>query len=483
MPRLTPTQLQELAQIIKRYADRFLITVFGRNVISQADLQSLIDANLIPDTTDPQVLEHSYVLGKLKAILTAPEYNAISFEKMKEVAMKLQGPAGARGPSWTRLEPQTEIERVRIAGAQASAARGVQNIADNIKQGLFRDLEVALGKTVTEAIIKDEIKDTVATAIRTRRTVSQLSYDIPRRLKTYSRDWLRVASTEMHSARMNGTADAILQEEGQYAGFPDTPEEKRVIVRPTTGACPECRRDYLDTSGNPIIWKLSELLANGTNIGIPKAQRGPVVPPHHPWPLLLEGTEVLTDEGWIPLVDVGIGAKVLGVDLASGNSGWTDVTNVYRRKYTGDLDHFHNTRLDLIAAPDHQHPVCFSSDGFWKFVSGEDLPAHNWSFLVTNCEQNWLQRGEQIVGSVFDNDVFYKVSVDSIKWDKIPAVDTAVGCIELEKYHTFFMRRNGKVVLTGNCLCEMDYIPPGFGFDASGRLTLLDPSKLYGSIS
>ena len=283
MLQLTPTQLQELAQIIKRYADRFLVSVFGKKALTKSDLDALIAANLIPDTTDPKVLEHSYVLGKLKAILTAPEYNSLTFDRMKELAEKLQGPVGARGPSWVKMEPQTEIERLRIAGARATAARGVQNIEDNIRNGFFKDLEKELGKTVTEAIIKDEIRDTVATAIKQRRTVSQLSYDIPRRLKTYTRDWLRVAATEMHSARMNGTADAILQEEGSYAGFPDAPEDKRVIVRPTKGACNECRRDYLDRNGNPIIWKLTELMANGTNIGVPKAQRKPVVPPHHPW--------------------------------------------------------------------------------------------------------------------------------------------------------------------------------------------------------
>ena len=37
--------------------------------------------------------------------------------------------------------------------------------------------------------------------------------------------------------------------------------------------------------------------------------------------------------------------------------------------------------------------------------------------------------------------------------------------VELEKYHTLFIRRNGKVCISGNCRCDLRYIPKGYVWD------------------
>ena len=273
MPRLTPSQLAELARIIKQHTDLFLVSLLGTSVVSQDDIEELIKAGLIPPETDPKLFEYSYVLGKIKAMLTSDKYRSLTFDALKELA----------GVSWHKMEPPSILEQFRIDASKAQAASGVQGIADDIKNGVFRDMERQITGNLTERIVRQGIRDEVVNALESRRTVLQLAYDIPRRLQSYNRDWLRVASTEMHAARCQGTVDAIRQKEGLYAGFPEEQADQRVVVSPTTGACPECRRDYLDLNQKPKIWKLSDLEANGTNIGVPKKLRKPVLPPHHPW--------------------------------------------------------------------------------------------------------------------------------------------------------------------------------------------------------
>tara|TARA_R100001594_G_scaffold141713_1_gene187965 strand:+ start:584 stop:1537 length:954 start_codon:yes stop_codon:yes gene_type:complete len=273
MPRLTPAQLAELAAIIKQHTDLFLVSLLGKSVVTEKDIRDLIAAGLIPPETDPKLFEYSYVLGKVKAMLTSDKYRSLTFDALKEVA----------GTAWHKMEPPSILEQFRIDAAKSSAGTAVQGISDDIKNGLFRNLEQSITNNLTEQIVVDKIRDVVVNALESRRTVSQLAYDIPRELKSYNRDWLRVASTEMHAVRTQGTVDAIQLKQGLYEGFPEDSDEQRVVVRPTKGACPECRRDYLGANGKPKIWNLNDLLANGTNVGVPKKLRKPVLPPHHPW--------------------------------------------------------------------------------------------------------------------------------------------------------------------------------------------------------
>lgn len=270
---LTHAQIAELIRIVKQHADHFLVSMLGYKVVDDKDLKELINAGIIPPTTDPKIFQYAYILGKLKAILTAKQYKALSFKDMKEVVRE----------KWAIAQPTSELEESRIRAAERRAARGLQNIRRNIVDGLYKKIEEEQSKTITEAEVKDIVKDQVVTALKTRASITSLASAIPRELKSYSRDWLMVASTEMHSARQHGTADAIIRGTGAYSGFSEDADDRRVFVQPTRGACDECKDAYLDERGIPKIFKLSELMANGTNIGVPKKQRKPVVPPHHPW--------------------------------------------------------------------------------------------------------------------------------------------------------------------------------------------------------
>ena len=270
---LTQQQLSELVRIIKLHADHFLVSMFGRKAVTKSDLDALINSGLIPPRTNPRIFEYSFVLGKLKSILGAEQYKTLDFEELKEIA---QAP-------WAKMQPYTEMEQIHIDSAERRAARGILGIADDIRNGLYEELEGELQRVITETDVKDIVREEVVSSRKARDSLTTLASAIPRRLKSHSRDWLRVASTELHQARQWGTADAILSGKGAYSGFGEDPDERRVFVRPTTGACPECKVAYLNANGVPKIFLLKDLLANGTNIGVPKRQRKAVIPPHHPW--------------------------------------------------------------------------------------------------------------------------------------------------------------------------------------------------------
>jgi len=45
--------------------------------------------------------------------------------------------------------------------------------------------------------------------------------------------------------------------------------------------------------------------------------------------------------------------------------------------------------------------------------------------------------------------------------------------VELEKWHTLFVKRNGRVALSGNCRHVLTYVPKNFGFDSNGNLKFI----------
>ncbi len=73
--------------------------------------------------------------------------------------------------------------------------------------------------------------------------------------------------------------------------------------------CPDCRRLFLE-DGAPRVFPLSELRANGTNVGVKRANWKPVLGPVHPW-CLPEGQQVRTREGSVPIERVSVGDHVM----------------------------------------------------------------------------------------------------------------------------------------------------------------------------
>lgn len=79
-----------------------------------------------------------------------------------------------------------------------------------------------------------------------------------------NRNWERVVHTEISNAVGMGSADRILKDN----------EEKPAgqiyvyrVITPDESTCRWCRKFYVDSDGSPKVYRLSELLMNGSNYG------------------------------------------------------------------------------------------------------------------------------------------------------------------------------------------------------------------------
>lgn len=92
------------------------------------------------------------------------------------------------------------------------------------------------------------------------------------------------------------------------------------------------------------------------------------------------------------------------------------------------------------------------------YNSGRKTAAHRNGTYTAKRDQ-WLIRENRLPFSLISNcSVTY------------PEYDGMIYDVELEKWHTLFVRRCGKVALSGNCRHHLSMVPAGFGFNENGRI-------------
>lgn len=250
---LTPEQLAEIQQIVLDYHNAFAVHLLGDDAVSEEVLKRLKYLGIF----DPEMtaIDDVYKFGRLLAKLEKKSTVTMGYKAYKE-RMKKDPIA---------LTP-AEVRGVKFA---------VQKCAQHITK-LGNTVTASVTNAVTgadRALRVQEIQDVVTRNIARRKSVSSLITDLRWSQKDWARDWARVAVTEKNNALQHGIADHY---HSKFGG------DSLVAKRPMPDACPQCKKHYLDEAGNPKIFKLSELEANGDNVGKKQADWLPVVGSLHP---------------------------------------------------------------------------------------------------------------------------------------------------------------------------------------------------------
>ena len=120
------------------------------------------------------------------------------------------------------------------------------------------------------------IKGSIERAVLERDTVNSVVSEIGNKTGDWGRDLGRIAATEMENAYQAGRAADI-----ESKGGKDAEVWKEVYPQ----ACRFCIQFY--TTGGigskPVVFKLNELRANGTNVGRKQKDWKPVLYTVHPW--------------------------------------------------------------------------------------------------------------------------------------------------------------------------------------------------------
>lgn len=250
----TKKEIENILSIIDFNASMFITTQMGEGVLSTYDKYILkkfgFDVNKIVQTYPPYL--QSFMWGRLSGWLSYNQANQIAYSDFQKYLNTGQ------------YFPLTAKESNMYDIAINRSYKHIKNLADKRKD------------TVTKLISDEDIKHELSEGISKRQSVQSIVSNLHHKTGDWQRDYGRIVETEMNTIFQMGRAEALEQKYG---------EDVEVFKSVYPQACRHCIKAYL-TSGlgsQPKIFLLSELQANGTNIGRKVADWKPIVGSHHPF--------------------------------------------------------------------------------------------------------------------------------------------------------------------------------------------------------
>lgn len=350
---LSPQQIQQLLNIIDQNQALIIGREFGLEFLSDYDKFVLdkfgvdLDQLYLPQT---DTIYTSFHFGLLSDALADIQFaDKLTYNDLYEYISKGE------------YIPLTQQEIASINSVKTQSLASLRSIGNKI----FQDINQILPNTsrsVQEQFIRDEIEQ----GVKYKKTVREIANEIAHKTGDWSRDFDRIVQYTSQTAYEHGKAAALQRQYG---------EDMLVYKNVYQGACKYCIKMYL-TKGlgsQPRIFKLSELIANGSNIGKKVADWKPTLDPVHPY-CFDDQTEVLTNEGWKFFKDLNKQELFLSVNLQTGEGEWKRAVNWIDQYYEGPMYSFQNKNFDLVTTPNHHHVIQTYSSQKLRLVETVKLP-------------------------------------------------------------------------------------------------------------
>jgi hypothetical protein len=237
--------------------------VLARRIVSPAVGQAWNIGRLGSYREDQEVFKAVRGAGLQLDLLIPPEPKKLKLELKKVDAEVAELEKEYPLKPWDRyaLEYAKRRAAAYVRGLGNRLSTSLETLAIETEREVRRDLMERIRREVSDARVR-------------RDTARQLASAIGRETGDWSRNLDRIARTELQETHQHGWAAHFRATTGA-----DTLVAKRV----DDNACPDCKRLYLEPDGTPKIFVLSELEANGTNVGLPRSQWVATVGTIHPY--------------------------------------------------------------------------------------------------------------------------------------------------------------------------------------------------------
>lgn len=261
MLHFTNNQISEIIEILQNAHWMFIGCYINPDVVPKRVMKDLVKMGF----SVKQVVKYpelAYSFGLLSVYMKDSDVKRMGFYQLKQ-SLK----AG-------KLLPLSEAEKVAVRIVEQRAVEGITGLGNKIASNLrtiFIEKDLKQRKEFEE-IIREASKK----AIKKRETIKGIVSEIGHKTNDWARDLDRIADFILHEAYDNGRAFAIKKSHGNNAV---------VYKRVHKDACEHCKRLYLEDeiTWEPRLFKLSELMGNGTNIGVKVKDWKPVIGATHPW--------------------------------------------------------------------------------------------------------------------------------------------------------------------------------------------------------
>jgi hypothetical protein len=252
-----------IRKIIEKHYARLVISVLGGAEMSKEELKKLRDMGVDPSNRD-SFLTEVYLHNFLNSPPTKESPRTSNAMKQQQKDEKLKPVGEAHDYSIENLNENIKQQINKLKTDVGSRIEGI--IRENNEKYKFQ----ALGN-----LTRDNFMD----IIEKESSISKVKQKLKATSKQANRDWTRVAVTEISNAIGIGSVDRIVTDNKNS----DLNEVYvfRIPVRDSK-TCKYCRRFYLDSDGSPRLYRLSTLLAYGSNYGKKQDEWNPVIGATHP---------------------------------------------------------------------------------------------------------------------------------------------------------------------------------------------------------
>jgi hypothetical protein len=238
----TKEQIQEILNIVEYHHLFTIATGFGTSVLSDEDLNLLLSYGVKLDdiTSDIPLYDRMYYFGRLTGILRENQSKTIDYANFLKFVTTGQ---------YISLTKQEQFQLDIAKRKTYTYLKGLKNkVKGEVEQTILSKMNY-----------EHTIKESLITGVEKRKSISAIVSDIGHKLGTWKNDYGRIVETEMNNIFL----------EGRAMEYSRNGEDPLVYKQVFELACRHCIEKYLSNGigSKPRVFKLSELIKNGTNIG------------------------------------------------------------------------------------------------------------------------------------------------------------------------------------------------------------------------
>lgn len=242
----------------------FIGTNVGTTVLTKEDVKLLkqfgIDLKDLKTAFTPY--EQNFYFGRLAQALGNENASKLKYNDFQKYLRSGQ------------YIPLNSREKATLDYAKQRTYGHIKNLGQRVTQDV--NGIIINESQATRDVYENTIKNSIERAILERDTINSVVSEIGHKTGDWNRDLGRIAATEMAAIYEHGRIS-----EAERMGGKDA----KVYVEVYPAACRFCIKFY--TTGGlgskPKVFTLSDLRANGTNVGKKQAAWQSVIPPVHPW--------------------------------------------------------------------------------------------------------------------------------------------------------------------------------------------------------
>ena len=189
------------------------------------------------------------------------------------------------GRNIAKMSPQDAdnlIKKLKLTTRQQKSVEFIKIKTQTHIDTLTQRISTAVVTTVLEDQLNmyQTVKKVIPKAVAEGTDRYKVIQELRELSKDWERDWHRVAHTEMWDAKVQGEANAIIDNESPVS---KKGKDTMVFKRPAPNACNKCKQLYLEKDGiTPKLFKITDLQANGTNYGKKQADWKATIGVLHP---------------------------------------------------------------------------------------------------------------------------------------------------------------------------------------------------------